>query len=124
MNVIENYLKEEEWIGIDLDKTLAYYDEWKGIEHIGKPIKPMVDILLDYINKGIKVKIFTARVHEPKSIPYIKKWLKDNNLPDLEITNVKDFSMKILYDDRCVQVEPNTGKLIIYPSRYTNIYNY
>jgi hypothetical protein len=28
------------WIGVDLDGTLAHYDGWKGIDHIGEPIKP------------------------------------------------------------------------------------
>ena len=35
----------EKWIGFDLDGTLAEYDGWKGIEHIGKPIKPMCDLI-------------------------------------------------------------------------------
>jgi hypothetical protein len=30
----------------------------------------------------------------------------------LPITNCKDFAMVELYDDRCVQVEANTGRLI------------
>lgn len=28
---------EEEWIAFDLDGTLAKYDGWKWIEHIGEP---------------------------------------------------------------------------------------
>ena len=31
------------WIGVDLDATLAYYDGFKGPEHIGEPIPQMVD---------------------------------------------------------------------------------
>jgi hypothetical protein len=31
------------WIGVDLDGTLAFYDEWIGPEHIGAPIPGMVD---------------------------------------------------------------------------------
>ena len=30
------------WIGVDLDGTLAYYEEWEGLEHIGYPISLMV----------------------------------------------------------------------------------
>ena len=29
------------WIGVDLDGTLAFYDMWRGMEHIGKPIPAM-----------------------------------------------------------------------------------
>ena len=35
----------EKWTGFDLDGTLAEYDGWKGIEHVGKPIKPMCDLI-------------------------------------------------------------------------------
>ena len=28
------------WYGFDLDGTLAKYDGWKGIDHIGEPVKP------------------------------------------------------------------------------------
>ena len=30
------------WIGVDLDGTLAHYDGWKGIEHVGPPIPAML----------------------------------------------------------------------------------
>ena len=26
------------WIGVDLDGTLARYDGWRGIDHIGEPM--------------------------------------------------------------------------------------
>ena len=35
-----------------------------------------------------------------------------NNFPDLEITNVKDYDMIRLYDDRAVQVIANTGEIV------------
>ena len=35
--------KGKKWIGFDLDGTLAEYNGWEGIEHIGKPIKPIVE---------------------------------------------------------------------------------
>lgn len=28
----------DQWIGVDLDGTLAEYNNWISIEHIGKPI--------------------------------------------------------------------------------------
>lgn len=30
------------WIGVDLDGTLAFYDSWRGIDHIGAPIPLML----------------------------------------------------------------------------------
>jgi hypothetical protein len=50
------------WYGFDLDGTLAFYDEWKGIDHIGEPIAPMVDLIRKMHQTGKFVKILTARV--------------------------------------------------------------
>jgi hypothetical protein len=40
-------------------------------------------------------------------------WLESVGLPRLPVTNVKDFSLIELWDDRCVRVEPNTGRPIV-----------
>jgi hypothetical protein len=84
------------------------FDEWLGIEYIGKPIPNMVDKVMALHDSGITIKIFTARAADPKSIPIVKKWLKDNGLPDWEITNAKNWGMVEMWDDRCKQVKPNT----------------
>lgn len=101
------------WIGVDLDGTLAYYDRWCGEEHIGDPIPLMLQRIKDHIARGEWVKIFTARVmNGERQIGIIQDWCEKWGLPRLEVTNVKDFSMYFLYDDRCVQVQENTGILI------------
>lgn len=105
------------WIGVDLDGTLAKYDGWKGIEHVGDPVLPMLNRVKQWIKDGKTVKIFTARVSVPDDmlesvITPIHEWCEKNGLPRLEITCKKDFGMISLYDDRCVQVEMNTGKII------------
>jgi hypothetical protein len=59
---------------------------------------------------GYRVKIVTARAQNAElAIPPIRNWLNKHGLPDLEITNAKDMDMIELWDDRCVQVIPNTG---------------
>ncbi len=104
------------WIGVDLDATLAVYDGWKGELVIGEPIKVMVDRVLSWIeDDGLEVRIFTARVSGEDSTTVrlaIKEWLKRAGLPNLKVTNVKDYQMLELWDDRCVQVEANTGKIL------------
>lgn len=50
------------WYGFDLDGTLAVYDKWEGIDHIGEPVKPMVDLIRKMHAEGKVVKILTARV--------------------------------------------------------------
>lgn len=100
------------WIGVDLDGTLAYYAGWQGPEHIGEPIPAMIDRVRKWIDEGITVKIFTARAGIPEQIPFVHAWLKKQGLPTLEVTNTKDFAMVELWDDRCIRVEPNTGRVM------------
>lgn len=103
------------WIGVDLDGTLAKYDGWKGIEHIGAPVPAMLDRVKQWVSSGRSVKIFTARVsvsgrEREDVIRHIHEWCECHGLPALPVTHEKDFGMVELWDDRCVQVEINTGR--------------
>ena len=102
----------EPWIGVDLDGTLAHYDGFKGEDHIGEPVPAMLDRVKKWLEAGKKVKIMTARVSFPGAEGYIKDWLKEIGLPDLEITNVKDPGMEEIWDDRAIQVVKNTGEVV------------
>lgn len=105
------------WIGVDLDGTLARYDGWRGLEHIGTPVPVMLARVRHWLAEGYTVKIFTARAGEGDAgILPVKKWLADNGLPELEVTNRKDFAMIEFWDDRAVQVVANTGKPFLSPS--------
>jgi len=108
----ENEKQSGLWTGVDLDGTLAYYDRKSPFDEIGDPIPDMLTLVKELINNGIRVKIFTARAQDPEQKPIIREWLKTNGLPELEITNIKDYNMQWLLDDRCIQVERNTGRLI------------
>ena len=98
------------WIGVDLDGTLAHYTGWVGPEHIGEPIPEMVRRVTAWIAKGIEVRIFTARASVPEQVPPIYEWSLKHIGIVLPVTNVKDFGMVELWDDRCVRVIPNTGR--------------
>lgn len=50
------------WYGFDLDGTLAKYDKWEGIDHIGRPVEQMVELIKKMHDEGKVVKILTARV--------------------------------------------------------------
>ena len=144
----------EGWYGFDLDGTLAVYDRWHGIDHIGYPIPPMVNLIRSMHAHGRRVKILTARVaphlcgethatgckcgrcEEEASRPpvmqeqylvelgedgmtvkrrasdYIRAWCAVNLGFIPEITHQKDYLMLALFDDRVVQVEPNTGRVL------------
>jgi len=114
------------WIAVDLDGTLAHYEGWVSIEHIGEPIPAMVERVKKWLKRGETVKIFTARMHghgQPIFLPGggaiaadvvtpIETWCEKHLGQRLPITNIKDFGMVELWDDRCVQVVPNTGRTI------------
>jgi hypothetical protein len=108
------------WIGVDLDGTLAHYTGWKGATHIGAPGPAMVERVKGWLAAGKTVKIFTARIHG-QGMPIIGGGTEDVRSPieewcvkhigqKLEVTNVKDFGMVELWDDRAIQVELNTGQ--------------
>ena len=108
------------WIGVDLDGTLAHYDGWQGPEHIGDPIPPMAFRVRKWLEEGKDVRILTARVsHDgtPQRVLdaelarlAIEDWCSEHFGQTLLITCCKDYAMVELWDDRCIQVEPNTGK--------------
>lgn len=106
------------WIGVDLDGTLAEYGGWKGEAHIGAPIAPMVDRVKTWRAAGLDVRIFTARVcadgGDQRDVAtvrgYIERWCLEHLGEVLPVTNVKDYGMVELWDDRAVQVVCNTGR--------------
>jgi hypothetical protein len=103
------------WIAVDLDGTLAYYDGWRGPEHIGEPIMPMVERVKAWLAEGIEVRIFTARVSDEAGTRAgfaIADWCEKHIGQVLPVTNVKDYGMVELWDDRAITVEQNTGRMI------------
>lgn len=100
------------WIGVDLDGTLAYHEPGTPLTTIGEPIMPMLNRVRQMLAEGARVKIFTARAGHLEQVEMIRSWLVRQGLPQLEVTNVKDYSMIRLYDDRGIQVETNTGRLV------------
>jgi hypothetical protein len=115
------------WIGVDLDGTLAHYDGWKG-GLIGAPIPRMVERVKKWLAAGTEVRIFTARVAETgirndqgqaddssfvaEQRELIGAWCEQHLGVRLKVTATKDLAMVELYDDRAVQVIPNTGRLL------------
>lgn len=107
------------WIGVDLDGTLAHYDHWRGVEHIGEPIPEMVERVKAWLANGQEVRIFTARVwtesglltDSPAVVP-IQDWCYKHLGQILLVTCEKDRDMSELWDDRAICVERNTGRIL------------
>lgn len=113
-------------IGVDLDGTLVEYAGWGRIEQIGSPIPAMAERVQVWLAEDHDVVIFTARVSHlwmspPGSVMHreaararqiIQDWTQQHFGARLEVTAIKDFAMREIWDDRCVQVETNTGRRI------------
>lgn len=99
-----------------MDGTLAKYDHWRGETHIGAPIPLMVRRVHAWLAAGEGVRIFTARVCKADGRDVsvvraaIEDWCQRHIGVVLPVTNEKDYEMIDLWDDRAVQVEPNTGR--------------
>lgn len=98
------------WIGVDLDGVLAKYHGSMG-NAIGEPIKPMVAKVKEWLEAGREVRIFTARASSPGQLVAVKRWLRENGLEDVPVTNIKDFDMVALYDDKAMRVQRNIGHI-------------
>ena len=108
-------MSDRGWIGVDLDGTLAHYDSWVSETHIGAPVPLMVERVQRWLAEDREVKIFTARVSGPNPavvIAAIEAWCLEHLGEVVPVTNVKDYAMAELWDDRAVQVEENTGRIL------------
>jgi hypothetical protein len=130
--VTERHLRNAErgWIGVDFDGTLARYDGWAGVLEFGEPIPAMVERIREWVAAGIEVRIMTARMilptdeyhlcsvtgayYGPDEIDAaIGDWTEKHVGHRLRATCVKDLHMIELWDDRAVQVVPNTGRTLV-----------
>ena len=93
------------WIGVDFDGTLAHYEGFKGDDHVGAPVEPMVRRVRKWLREGKDVRLFTAR----KPNPALRRWMLEHLGEVLPVTSTKDHKCQAMYDDRAVQVKRNTG---------------
>jgi hypothetical protein len=103
---------------VDLDRTLAFFDEWKGATNIGEPIPAMLQKVKEWLAKGDEVVIFTARICpdgrytkkeevEP-AIKAVKEWCVRHVGEELDVTCQKGVC-DVIFDDRCEHIDINTG---------------
>ena len=109
---------DRDWIGVDLDRTLAKRVSGDPISQIGDRIEPMCDRVRSWLRAGRRVKIFTARVnpmHEDLEAQreMIRHWTRINLGQELEATCMKDRFMTALWDDLAIRVDENTGHVCV-----------
>lgn len=108
-------LHKDDWIGVDLDRTLAIRKSGDRLDTVGSPIPAMVQRVKTWLTERRNVKIFTARVN-----PTHADWREQERLIHawclsifgviLPVTCMKDHRMLELWDDLAVSVEENTGR--------------
>lgn len=105
------------WIGVDFDGTLAIHPPAGTTDEFGAPIPAMVERVKQWLAEGREVRILTARVNHDPDVSedqraMIEEWCLVHIGQILPVTCSKDYGMEVLYDDRAIQVERDTGRII------------
>lgn len=117
------FKKDTDWIGVDMDGTLAYYEKGDydrlGAYTFGPPIPAMVERIKWHLAQGHDVRVVTARHsnganydHDARLELAVAQWTEANLGKALKCRASKDGYMHALYDDRAIAVEYNTGRLL------------
>lgn len=98
------------WIGFDFDGTLRSMTT-------GEPVPKILEKVKAYLDQGIECRILTARVatkypvsHIESTKQFITAWCVEHVGRALPITSEKDYDMAVLYDDRAIAVQTDTGE--------------
>ncbi len=99
---------------VDLDGTLAYYDGWKGIQHIGQLLVGAKEFM-DELSKFADITIFTCRCHKDvyrddvtESKIAVEKWLDENEIPYNHIYTEAGKPVADIYiDDKGFELGPH-----------------
>ena len=108
-------MPEKNVIAVDLDGTLAFDSPPGDPLAVGEPIPMMMQRLRQWLADGEQVVIFTARLNAPDVtdkaavVAAVQDWLEQQGLPRLRVTDRKLWAIKEFWDDRAVQVIPNSG---------------
>lgn len=104
---------------VDLDGTLAEHTNSGNEFEIGKPVPLMLQRVLRWLQDGKEVRLVTARVNSEdnpnvsRQRTEIDKWCKKYIGRTLPTTCKKSHAMIELWDDRAIQVIPNTGERVL-----------
>jgi hypothetical protein len=101
---------------VDLDGTLLYYTNWKGMDgRLGEP-RPGAREFLINIKKFAKIIIFTSRLAEgnksKETFDQISSWFKRHDLPYDELyTGCGKPIAEVFVDDKAISIPKNPVEL-------------
>ena len=111
-------MEQQETWAFDFDSTLSFYEEPFSTT-LGPPVPEMVRKVKAAIAEGVQVVIFSARVYpgadyerlaqSTNAMLNIAEWCQKHIGQVLPITFVKMPIFTKLYDDRAIEILPNTG---------------
>jgi len=95
-------------LAIDFDGVIHWYRRgWSDGTIYDVPTPGTHEALIKLINAGYNPVVFTTR----KNHQEIKDWLKEQNLPELDVTNEKPIA-KVYVDDRGWRFDGNWETLL------------
>lgn len=110
---------------IDLDGVLAYFDRWKGADHIGDPIPTGVSLVRKLVGRGFRIIIYSCRLNGSlegcdyvKSYNLIREWLNRYRILYDKIAVQSDGKpyADVYIDDRNVYFLQNSSDMSIVDS--------
>lgn len=109
MVVSLNSKEHERSIAVDLDKTLAEYDGWKGVENIGLPYDGARKFTRELKKRGLYVIIHTCRINPRNgsnidSVYIVAEWLRVHGMEYSEIWSGEGKPIVSLYVDDRAQI--------------------
>ena len=105
-------MSDQKYVCIDLDGTIAHYEEWKGETHFGKPVEGVQEALKQISYGGWKIIIFTTRANKKLVAEYLQShsivFDAINENPDQPLNAVGGKPYADAYiDDRGIQFNGN-----------------
>jgi len=74
---MELKMSDQKYVCIDLDGTIAHYEEWKGETHFGEPVEGVQEALKQISYAGWKIIIFTTRANRK----LVSEYLLSHSIP-------------------------------------------
>jgi hypothetical protein len=106
-------MSQRKTIAVDLDATLAEYDQWQGVEHIGEPLEGAVEFV-EALDRLGAVVIHTTRVRGDGNTPpevaaqIVQDWLRKHGFRYTSIWVGVGKPIAAAYvDDRAVELPHN-----------------